>query len=93
MFYLYFGYLAVMNALEFILMLADKNFAKKRKWRISEKTLLLVAIFGGALGGLVAMYLVRHKTKHWYFVLIMPLFTAVYLILSFILFQQGLISF
>ena len=83
MFYLYFGYLAVMNALEFILMTTDKRLAKKHKRRISEKTLLMTAALGGALGGFLAMYTVRHKTKHWYFVLWMPLFTVLYAVLSY----------
>ncbi len=85
MFYLYFGCLAVMNVLEFILMVTDKYLAKKHKRRISEKTLLCTAAFGGALGGFLAMYTVRHKTKHWYFVLWMPLFTVLYSILSYYL--------
>ena len=83
MFYLYFGYLAVMNVLDFVLMLRDKRLAKKHKRRIAEKTLLGAAALGGALGGFLAMYLVRHKTKHWYFVLWMPLFTILYAILSY----------
>ncbi len=83
MLYLYFGFLATMSVLEYILMVTDKHLARKHKRRISEKTLLLTAALGGALGGLLAMYAVRHKTKHWYFVLWMPLFTVLYAILSY----------
>ena len=59
--------LAVMSALAFCFYAADKRKAKKGKWRIPEATLLGFSFFGGALGGYVAMYTVRHKTKHWYF--------------------------
>ncbi len=56
-----------MSALAFCLYAGDKRKAKKGKWRIPEATLLGFSFFGGALGGYVAMYAVRHKTKHWYF--------------------------
>jgi uncharacterized membrane protein YsdA (DUF1294 family) len=51
----------------------DKRLAKKKKTRISEKTLFLTAILGGALGAWLGMYFFRHKTKHWYFVVLVPL--------------------
>ena len=38
-----------------------------------EKTLFLVSILGGSIGTWAGMYLFRHKTKHWYFVVGMPL--------------------
>lgn len=57
-------YLIVINAVGFILMLADKFKAKRNHWRIPEKTLLGVAAIGGSIGSLAGMYLVRHKTKH-----------------------------
>lgn len=45
----------------------DKAKAKKKAWRIPEKTLLGLSFLGGAIGGYIAMFLFRHKTKHWYF--------------------------
>ena len=50
----------------------DKKRAIENKWRIPEKTLFLIALIGGGIGTTVGMYLFRHKTKHWYFVLGMP---------------------
>lgn len=58
---------AVLSLLAFVLYGADKRKAKRKEWRIPEKTLLLTSFLGGALGGLAAMQLFRHKTKHWYF--------------------------
>lgn len=76
-------YLLIINALSFLLMLADKQKARKNLWRIPEKTLFTAALFGGSLGSILGMYLFRHKTKHWYFVLGMPAILAVQLALIF----------
>ena len=56
-------YLLIINALAFLLMLVDKQKAKKNKWRIPESTLLGAALIGGSVGALAGMYTVRHKTK------------------------------
>ena len=58
---------AVISVANFFMYGIDKRKAKKGKWRISEKALLLTSFFGGAVGGFTAMQLFRHKTKHWYF--------------------------
>ena len=64
---LYASILAVMSLLACCLYIADKRKAKKGTWRIPEATLLGFSFFGGGLGGYLAMFAVRHKTKHWYF--------------------------
>ena len=56
-------YLLIINALSFLLMLVDKQKAKKNKWRIPESTLLGATLIGGSVGALAGMYAVRHKTK------------------------------
>ena len=79
-------YLLIINAVSFILMLADKMKAKKNLWRIPEKVLFLAAILGGSVGSLLGMYLFRHKTKHFSFLLGMPLiFSAQVLIVILIM--------
>ena len=65
-------YLLIVNALAFILMLADKRKAQKKLWRIPESTLLLSAAIGGSVGALAGMYTFRHKTKHLKFTLGVP---------------------
>ena len=69
---MFFGYLLIINALSFLLMLADKRKAQKKLWRIPESTLLTAAAFGGSIGMLIGMYTVRHKTKHLKFTLGVP---------------------
>ncbi len=57
-------YLFVINTLTFLLYGIDKYKAKKNQWRISEATLLMMAVFGGRIGAWIGMRLWHHKTKH-----------------------------
>lgn len=66
------GYLFLINAIGYLLMLVDKLKAKKNLWRIPESTLLTAAALGGSIGMLIGMYTVRHKTKHLKFTLGVP---------------------
>ena len=58
------------SLITFILYGIDKLKAKLGAWRIPEKVLLLFSVFGGGFGGAMAMLVFRHKTRHWYFVLL-----------------------
>lgn len=68
----FFIYLAIINALGFLLMLIDKQKAKRKKWRISEATLIWTAALGGSVGSLCGMHIFRHKTLHKKFTLGIP---------------------
>ena len=68
-----------MSLVLLITMGTDKRFAKTGHRRIPEKRLFLLALFGGAVGGLLGMYAFRHKTRHWYFVVGFWALTAVQL--------------
>ena len=74
-------YLITINAIAFILMLADKHRAKKNLWRIPEKVLLGAALLGGSLGATAGMYAVRHKTKHAIFAIGLPLMLIVHILI------------
>ena len=65
-------YLIIINALGLLLMLIDKQRARKQAWRIPERILMTVAAIGGSLGTLIGMHLFRHKTKHLKFTLGVP---------------------
>ena len=67
---IYTIYLVIISLIAFAVYAADKKKAKKGKWRTPEATLLLLSFFGGAIGGYLAMHIVRHKTKKWYFHLV-----------------------
>lgn len=73
-------YLIIVNAVAFLLMLADKRKAKKKQWRIPEKVLFGSAIIGGSIGAILGMYAFRHKTKHTSFTVGMPIILALQII-------------
>lgn len=75
-------YLVMINLAAFALMGVDKSRARRHAWRIPEKTLFLSAAFGGSLGAILGMQVFHHKTKHWYFVVGMPLIFALQLALA-----------
>ena len=79
---LFFVYLLIVNALGFVLMLAYKRKARKKKWRIPESTLMLVALIGGSIGCLSGMYLFRHKTRHPKFTVGVPLILALQVVFA-----------
>ena len=57
-------YLLAINVVAFIVYGIDKYKAKKAKWRISEATLLLLAVLGGSIGAWMGMKVWHHKTMH-----------------------------
>ena len=78
-------YLLAINIVSFFLYGIDKYKAKKNKWRISEATLLMIAVIGGSIGAWVGMRLWHHKTMHKKFkygipvIMIMQVCLVVYL--------------
>ncbi len=62
-----------MSIIGFIIMRYDKQKAKKGEWRVSEFTLLIIAILGGSVGILFGMRMFRHKTKKVKFFIGIPL--------------------
>lgn len=68
------AWLLLVNVWAFALMGFDKHRAKtKGARRIRERTLFLSALLGGGLGACLGMWGFRHKTRHWYFALGLPL--------------------
>ena len=66
---------AAWNLLVFLIYGLDKLKAKAERWRISEKTLLLLALFFGGTGALIGMGVFHHKTQHRKFTIGVPLLT------------------
>ena len=66
-------YLIVINILTFAVYGIDKWKAKQDGWRISEATLLMLAVIGGTIGALLGMQVWRHKTMHKKFKYGLPL--------------------
>lgn len=59
-----FATLFLINLFGFLLMGIDKRRAKQQMWRVPERAIWTVAVFGGALGTAIGMFHFRHKTKH-----------------------------
>ena len=66
-------YLAVVNIVTFFLYGIDKWKAKRSKWRVSEATLIWLAVFGGSVGAWLGMKAWHHKTQHKKFKYGLPL--------------------
>lgn len=78
-------YLILINAASFLLMLSDKQKARKKMWRIPEKVLIGSAVIGGSLGILAGMYTFRHKTQHLKFTIGIPVILALQIVLAIVL--------
>ena len=81
-------YLILVNAAGFLLMLADKLKARKNRWRIPERSLMLTAALGGSLGVLAGMYTVRHKTRHSKFTIGVPVILAIQAVAAVVILSQ-----
>ncbi len=82
-------WLALMSLVLFAVMGADKRRAKAGARRVPEKTLFLLALLGGAIGGVLGMRVFHHKTKHWYFAWGFPILALLQLALCFWLLGKG----
>lgn len=78
-------YLGIINIITFIAFGIDKYEALNSKSRVRNVTLLGLAFIGGTIGGLLAMYLFKHKTKKDYYsvglwlMIIMQILVLIYL--------------
>ena len=66
---LYFTFISLITA---AVTLSDKIKAKKGSFRVSEKTLIVLALIGGGLAEYSVMRLIRHKTLHKKFMIGLP---------------------
>jgi uncharacterized membrane protein YsdA (DUF1294 family) len=75
----------VMSITTFTLYAYDKKCAKRHTWRVPEKTLLTFSLLGGAIGAFVAMHLLKHKTRHKTFRILVPVFLLIQTIILLII--------
>ena len=81
-------YLLLINAAGLLLMLTDKQKAKRGWWRIPEATLMGIAAVGGSLGTYLGMRLFHHKTKHPKFSIGVPLLLAIHVLLGIVIYTR-----
>lgn len=78
-------YLGIINLITFIFFGIDKLAAIKNRSRIKIVTLLGLSFIGGSVGGLLGMYLFRHKTQKDYFTVGIPLMIVMQAVVIFFL--------
>ncbi len=83
------NYLAVVNVVAFFAFGIDKRRARRARWRISEYTLLMLAVVGGSIGALLGMRLWRHKTRHAKFRYGLPLILLAHTALCLLIILEG----
>jgi uncharacterized membrane protein YsdA (DUF1294 family) len=74
-------YLIVLNIVTFLVYGIDKWKAKQGSWRISEATLLILAVIGGSIGALLGMKVWHHKAMHKKFKYGLPLILIIQILL------------
>ena len=79
-------YYCIINITAAVLTVTDKRRAQKKQWRVPERTLLLRAALGGSLAMYITMRCIRHKTKHLKFVISMPVFIVLHIVLFYRIF-------
>lgn len=78
-------YFFLINIVTLITFGIDKRMAQQKRNRVQESSLILLSALGGAAGGLAAMYLFRHKTKHAKFFLGLPALLLIHLMIAFLI--------
>ena len=81
-------YFVGINLVTFLLYGVDKWKARKGRWRIPEDSLIWLAVAGGSIGALGAMFLFRHKTRHLKFILGIPAIILLQVLLVFWLLRR-----
>jgi len=76
-----------MNVLTFLVYGIDKWRAVQGRWRISEATLLMLAVVGGSIGALLGMKVWHHKTMHKKFKYGLPLILVVQIVLIYLIYK------
>ena len=80
-------YLTLINLISFLVYGVDKKKAKNKEWRIPESTLILLSIIGGALGGLMAMVIFKHKLSKKIFYIGIPIIIIINKIIELAIFN------
>lgn len=80
-------YIVLINLIGLFSMGIDKRRARRRQWRIPERSLFIMALLGGSIGILIGMYLFRHKTRHLSFAIGIPVILVLQLLIIGLLFS------
>ena len=82
-------WLAFISLFTAIVTVADKIKAKKGKFRIPEKALIILALLGGSIAEYFTMRLIRHKTLHKKFMIGLPVIILIHAVLTIVLLKYA----
>ena len=88
------AYIIVMSLISIIVCFYDKKISKKNRveLRVPEATLLGLSALGGSVAMFICMLLIRHKTKHFKFMVGIPVIILLQAAVIFALFHFGIFS-
>lgn len=71
---IFLAYIAIMSLISIVVCIYDKKISKKNRveLRTPEKTLLILSALGGSVAMYITMLIIRHKTKHFKFMVGIP---------------------
>lgn len=70
----------------------DKTCAKNNNYRVSEKSLFIIALLLGGVGIYIGMYKFRHKTKHVKFTIGIPIVIIINILCIYYIFSHVLLK-
>ena len=85
-FYIYFITISIVSIIYTII---DKKLASRKRRRISEKTLFILAGFGGSIAMYFTMKSIRHKTRKRRFMFGLPIIFMLQVTIIFLFFFNG----
>ncbi len=85
---IFLAYIAVISLISIVVCIYDKKISKKNRveLRTPEKTLLLLSALGGSVAMFITMQIIRHKTKHFKFMVGIPVIFVIQAAIVFALF-------
>ena len=90
---LYFSiYIFIINIFGILIMKYDKTCAKNNNYRVSEKSLFIIALLLGGVGIYIGMYKFRHKTKHVKFTIGIPIVIIINILCIYYIFSHVLLK-
>ena len=89
---IFLAYIAVISIISIVVCIYDKKISKKNRveLRTPEKTLLILSALGGSVAMFITMLIIRHKTKHFKFMVGIPVIMVIQAVAVFLLFHFGI---
>ena len=86
---IFLAYIAVISIISIVVCIYDKKISKKNRveLRTPEKTLLILSALGGSVAMFITMLIIRHKTKHFKFMVGIPVIMVIQAVAVFLLFH------